>query len=204
MYPVAFEADYVEKRSRATTFFRFLLTIPWFFVAILWGLGAMLATFCAWFAIVVTGRYPQGLYAFNAKALRFYTRVDAFQHLLTDVFPPFNGDEDPAYPIRLVIAPPKERYSRWKVLLRGLLMLPIIVVLYLIQLLQRTIGVLSWIVIVVIGRQPKGLFDVTKMCVAYQSRANAYQFLLTETYPPLSADDGAAPGPGQAAYAAAG
>jgi hypothetical protein len=46
----------------------------------------------AWFAILFTGRYPEGLYHFGSGVLRWNIRVDAYLLLLTDVYPPFSLD----------------------------------------------------------------------------------------------------------------
>lgn len=204
MYPVAFEADFVEQRSRLKTFFRLLLVLPWALVAIAWALGSLFATIGAWFAIVATGRYPQGLYEFNAKALRYLNRVNGFQHLMTDELPPFDGGEHPEYPVRLEIAPPRAEYSRLKALFRIILLIPIFVVLYVVDVGLRVIGFLAWATIVLIGREPRGLYDLLKWCVAYQARAASYHWLMTETYPPLSPDDDGAQPDGPAVVPAAG
>jgi len=65
-YPVTFEADYEEQRNRLTTFFRLILMIPVAIVLYVFGIVASIAIVIAWFAIVITGRYPQGLYSFVA------------------------------------------------------------------------------------------------------------------------------------------
>ena len=71
MYPVSFEADYAaEGRNRLTTFFRYIVAIPWLIVAYLYGIGASIVVTLAWFAMVFTGRYPQQLYDFNVGYLR--------------------------------------------------------------------------------------------------------------------------------------
>jgi hypothetical protein len=64
---VTFEADYVERRSRLTTFFRLLLVIPHLIVLYLWGIVAGIAVVIAWFALLFTARYPRGLYMFVAS-----------------------------------------------------------------------------------------------------------------------------------------
>ena len=84
MYPVRYEADYVEQQSRAITFFRAILVIPWYIVGSIYAIAAFVVAFLAWFAIVFTGRYPEGLYNFNAGFLRMASRVNAFNYLLTD------------------------------------------------------------------------------------------------------------------------
>ena len=83
-YPVTFEADYAEQRSRLTTFFRLILLIPVAIVLYVFGIVASIAIVIAWFAIVITGRYPQGLYSFVADFNRFIARVTAYAVLLTD------------------------------------------------------------------------------------------------------------------------
>jgi ABC-type sugar transport system permease subunit len=204
MYPVAFEADFVERRSRLSSFFRGLISIPWMIVAVFWGLAALVCSVIAWFAIVATGRYPDGLYNVVAQASRYIARVNAFQHLMTDELPPFDGGEHPEYPIRLVIAAPAAHYSRAKTFFRGILMIPVMIVLYLMLLLARTIAVLSWFTILAIGRQPAGLFGVTKTAIAYQARAQTFELLLTEEFPPLSADDNGSSAQSSPGFAAAG
>ena len=67
----------------------------------MYGIVAFIAVVIAWFAIVITGRYPQGLYDFVAGFTRFLTRVIAYAALLCDPYPPFGGAADPAYPVRL-------------------------------------------------------------------------------------------------------
>ena len=44
-----------------------------------YGIVASIAIVIAWFAIVITGRYPQGLYNFVAGFNRFITRVTAYR-----------------------------------------------------------------------------------------------------------------------------
>lgn len=190
MYPVAYEADYTEKHSRLTTFFRGLVTIPWLLVGIFWGLGALVCTVGAWFAIVFTGRYPAGLYAFNAKAHRYAARVNGFHSLLTDAWPPFDGDDHPDYPVRLVIPAPLEQYSRAKTAFRIILMIPVMVMVYLFNLLLSIILIVTWVVVVITGKEPKGLFDLLKLSLTYIARAGVYYGLLTEQFPPVSSDDG--------------
>ena len=44
-----------------------------------------------WFALLFTGRYPQGMYDFVAGALRYQTRVYGYA-ACSDQYPPFSGD----------------------------------------------------------------------------------------------------------------
>ena len=196
-YPVGFQAAYREQQSRLTTFFRLLLAIPWMLVSIIWGLLAFIGVIVGWFAIVFTGSYPAFAYDWVAKYLHFYTRFTAWVWLLTDEFPPFDGDAHPEYPVRLAVpTQPLNPYTRWKTLLRIFLIIPVAILVWLFSILVELVGIVAWLVIVFTGKFPKGLWDVQKMGVAYMSLANAYHLLVTETYPPITPeDDGVAPAP---------
>ena len=98
-YPVTFEADYVERRSRLTAFFRLILAIPLFIWLYIYGdRRAAIVLVIAWFAIVITGRYPRGLYDFVAGFTRFITRVTAYTALLCDPYPPSAAPPTPPIP----------------------------------------------------------------------------------------------------------
>jgi hypothetical protein len=184
-YPVTFEADYVEQRSRLTAFFRLILMIPvaiWLYV---YGIVASIAIVIAWFAIVITGRYPRGLYDFVAGFTRFLTRVTAYAALLCDPYPAFGGAPDPSYPVRIDFTGPLERYSRLKTAFRIILAIPIVILRYVMGLLLEIGAFAAWVVIVVTGRMPRGLFDLMVLANSYTARSDAYLYLLTETYPPF-------------------
>ncbi|HST38827.1 MAG TPA: DUF4389 domain-containing protein [Conexibacter sp.] len=203
-YPVLFQADYREEQSRLTTFFRIIVAIPWMLMSIVWGLAALVGVVVGWFSIVFTGRYPEFAYDLVTKALRFGTRFNAWYWLMTDVWPPFDGDDHPEYPVRLLVPERQEQYSRVKTLFRIILVIPVLIMIYLFNILIQIVGLLLWVVIVITGKAPKGLWDVQKMGVAYVQRGNAYHLLVTESYPPLSADDGDAAVPPAPAAPAAG
>jgi uncharacterized protein DUF4389 len=78
------------ERNRLTTFFRGLLVIPHLIVLSLFGIVASLALIAAWFAVLFTGRWPDGLKQFVLGFFRWQFRVTAYYLLLTDVYPPFD------------------------------------------------------------------------------------------------------------------
>lgn len=194
-YPVAFTADYVERRSRLSVFFRLLLLIPLLIVAAVYGLLATVVIVLAWFAIVVSGDYPGGMYDFVAGYTRFVARVTGFGSLICDPYPPFWGTDDPGYPVRVEFQGPLDPYSRLKTLFRIVLMIPLVILRWVIAVLLELFSIAAWFVIVISGRLPRGMFDVMSMATSYIVRSDAYIFLLTETYPPLEGGvTGPAPG----------
>lgn len=184
-YPVTFEADYVERRSRLTVFFRLLLVIPVAIVLYVFAVIAGVAVVIAWFAIVLTGHYPQSLYKFVADYVRLQARVTAYVALLCDPYPPFSGSDDPTYPVRMSFAGPLDHYSRLKTLFRVIIAIPVMVLRYVMGLLLEIGSLAAWVVIVITGKMPKGLHDLMVLANSYTARSDAYLCLLTETYPPF-------------------
>ena len=91
---VHLEIDYpnVERDlNRWLPLVKWLLAIPHYIVlAVLW-IGVVVAVVIAWFAILVTGRYPQALFDYVVGVGRWSLRVSAYAFLLvTDRYPPFS------------------------------------------------------------------------------------------------------------------
>ena len=184
-YPATFEADYVERRNRLSAFFRLILVIPQAIFIYIYGLIAAVAVLIAWVVIVLTGSYPAGLYGFVAGFNRSLARVTAYAALLCDPYPPFGGPADGAYPVRMEFAGPLPRYSRAKTFFRLILAIPILILRYVMNIMLEIGAVAAWVVVVITGRMPRGLFDLMVLANSYMARSDAYLLLLSETYPPF-------------------
>ena len=187
-YPVSFEVDYVEPRNRLTAFFRLLLAIPVFIWLYLYGLVAAIVAIGAWFAIVFTGRFPAGMYKFLADFIEVEVTATAYAVLLSEPYPPFLASSKPDYPVRMYFAGPLPQYSRAKTFFRLLLAIPIMIMRYVAQIMLEVCAFAAWIVAVITGGLPRGLFDPMVLANSYIARSDAYLFLLTETYPPFQDD----------------
>lgn len=86
---VDFEPE-LEGRNRLTTFFRFILVIPHVIALFFVGIAAMVAWIVGFFAVLFTGRWPEGLREFVVGFMRWSLRVTAYHLLLTDEYPPFS------------------------------------------------------------------------------------------------------------------
>jgi hypothetical protein len=61
MYSVRFSVDYPERPlDRLTTLLRIFVAIPHYIVLVFLDIAALVVVIVAWFAILFTGRYPQG------------------------------------------------------------------------------------------------------------------------------------------------
>jgi hypothetical protein len=83
----------LEDRNRLTTFFRLVLVIPHVLVLALLSLAALIVLVVAAFAVLFTGRWPDGLRAFVVGTARWSLRVEAYLLLLVDDYPPFAFDD---------------------------------------------------------------------------------------------------------------
>jgi hypothetical protein len=180
-----------------------IVAIPWQIVQYLYSIVAFICAFIAWFAIVFTGRYPEGLYNFNAGFLRMSTRVNGFYYLLNDEYPPFGGEEAPNYPIRVGVPEPLGMYDRLKTGLRLLFGIPVYLLAIVQSLILSVCAIIGWFTILFTGKLSEGLFNPMRSANAYLTRAAAYFLLMTEDWPPFSMDEGAAAPAGQISQEAA-
>lgn len=83
-------APQLESRNRLTVGFRFLLVIPQLIVLALLGIAEAVVLLIAFFAVLFTGHWPDGLRQFTVGVLRWWLRVETYLLLLTDAYPPFS------------------------------------------------------------------------------------------------------------------
>ncbi len=90
--PTRFSVEYPERLSRLLIFVKWLLAIPHYIVLVFLVLAAFLGSIVGFFAVLFTGRWPEGLRDFIIGVHRWGYRVQAYAYLLTDVYPPFRLD----------------------------------------------------------------------------------------------------------------
>ena len=85
VYPKA-ESDL----NRFLPLIKWFLAIPHYVLLIFLGIAALVVTIIAWFAIIITGRYPEGMFRFVVGVSRWSYRVGGYAwYLVTDRYPPF-------------------------------------------------------------------------------------------------------------------
>ena len=211
-YPVRVEGRLEPGLSRGLWLVKWLLLVPHVIVLVFLWIAFVVLTVIAWFAILITGRYPPAIFRFNLGVFRWTWRVSYYGYsaLGTDRYPPFTLADVPNYPARLDIAYP-EHLSRGLVLVKSwLLAIPhyLIVAFFI-----GGTGTVAWrysettnvnidgglvallvlfagIALLVRGNYPQGIFDAVLGMDRWAIRVAAYAALMTDAYPPFRLDQG--------------
>jgi hypothetical protein len=210
-YPVRVNARLDPKLSRWLWLLKWLLAIPhWIVLFFLW-IAYFVVTIIAFFAILITGRYPRALFDFNLGVLRWSWRVSYYTYsaLGTDRYPPFSLEEKPDYPAHLDIDYP-QRLSRGLVLVKWwLLAIPHYIIIGLFAGSEvwggtwtnrwewtwggGLIGIMVLIAAVILlftDRYPQTIYDFVIGMNRWVLRVVAYATLMTDAYPPFRLDMG--------------
>ena len=82
--------DAERELNRWLPLVKWFLAIPHYVVLLFLWLAGLVCVILAWFAILFTGRYPEGLFEFVVGVIRWDNRVLGYAFLLvTDEYPPF-------------------------------------------------------------------------------------------------------------------
>ena len=199
----------LDGRERLTTAFRFLLALPHLILVggpiaavLTWNRGAQdgltygwsagggvlgvvaaVIAVIAWFAIVFTGRYPQGLWDLVAYYLRWRVRVMAYAALLRDEYPPFG---DGLYPVELELPSPEEPRDRLTVGFRPILAIPQLIAIWILGIAWALATIFAWFAILFTGRYPRRLYWFAVGAMRWTTRVEAYVLLLRDEYPPFT------------------
>jgi hypothetical protein len=83
--------DVARDLNRWLPLLKWFLAIPHYVVLIFLDIAAVVVLIVAWFAILFTGRYPRGIFAFVEGVIRWHNRVVGYAlTLVTDRYPPFS------------------------------------------------------------------------------------------------------------------
>ncbi|MFJ4677179.1 DUF4389 domain-containing protein [Kitasatospora sp. NPDC088783] len=168
-------------QNRLTVLLRLLLLVPQYVVLWLLSIVAFVVVVIGWFGALFAGRLPRFAVGWLSGYLAYDTRVYASTLLITDRYPPFRFDA-PDYPVRIELRAGGP-LNRLAVFFRLLLAIPAGIVQGLLQSGWWAVSFISWLVVLVLGRMPRALFEATAAVLRYRMRFEAYLMMLTAAYP---------------------
>jgi hypothetical protein len=188
-YPVQVDAERQDEYNRFLPLVKWLLAIPHYFVLFFLFIGVLFVKIIAFFAVLITGRYPEGLFNFVTGVLRWAWNVNAYVYLLTDRYPPFALDQDPTYPAQLTIDYPAEGVNRWRPLVHWILIIPYAIVAGVLSWLAGIVALVGVFVILFTKALPEGMFKLILIPYRWQNRSAAYTLFMVTRYPPFEWDE---------------
>ncbi|HET9169648.1 MAG TPA: DUF4389 domain-containing protein [Actinospica sp.] len=209
-YPVRVQGDPDEPLSRWLWLVKWLLAIPHYIVLWFLWIAYLVLSLVALVSIVITRRYPRGIFDFNVGVLRWSWRVAFYSYgvLGTDRYPPFSLREEPGYPARLEVdypgelSPGKALVKWWLLAIPHYLVVGVLVGGLHVGLSWSDAGLVGVLMLIAgvallfTGRYPRDVFDLAMGANRWALRVCGYASLMTDEYPPFRLDlGGREPGP---------
>jgi hypothetical protein len=88
--PVRNDISYEAPANRLTNGLRLIWIIPAAVIYLVLSIAAGVVVLISWFAIVITGKQPRGMWDFVLKVTRYAMQTQAYGHLMTDTYPKYD------------------------------------------------------------------------------------------------------------------
>jgi len=172
-----------------TFFGGFYIILPHIIPLIFVSLASVFVNMIAFWAILFTGKFPQGLFDFQLNVQRWNLRLSARIFNLTDGYPAFGLNHKDLNVVIEMERP--ENSNRLSVLARtffGLfyVLIPHAFCLFFLQIAQLFVNQIGFWVILITGKYPEGMHSFMVGVLRWSFRVNAYMGFLTDVYPPFS------------------
>ena len=200
-YPVQLSVDYQASRNRLSVLLRIILAIPILVVSAFIGgyfdtgspelneallpisvggilfIGPLLM-------IVFRKKYPRWWFDWNLELSRFTARIESFLLVLRDEYP--STDEEQSVHLQIEYPNAETDLNRILPIFKWLLAIPHYIILIVLGVLAILVTIVAWLLILVTGRYPQGMFEFVVGVMRWSYRVGAYAFLLTtDRYPPF-------------------
>jgi hypothetical protein len=90
--PAHYSVEASPRLSRGLIFVKWLLAIPHYIVLLFLFIAVYVVVIVAFFAVLITGKWPESLRTFVIGVMRWANRVSIYTFLMTDSYPPFSLD----------------------------------------------------------------------------------------------------------------
>ncbi len=187
------QSSYSRGELLLRTFLGWLyIYIPHGFLLLFLGLWGAFLHFVAFWVILITGTYPEPMFRYQVKLLRWNLRVNARIYNLVDGYPVFGLDgEEERTGLEI---PYPDKVNRGLTLLRFLFGLLYVGIPHGFILIFRGLFVgilqfLAWWMVLITAEYPRGFHDWSVGLIRWELRVNLYLLFMTDTYPPFTGDE---------------
>jgi ABC-type multidrug transport system fused ATPase/permease subunit len=190
-YPATFSFDPPDKVANWRPLVNWLLAIPHYIVLYALQVVSRVVGVISWFAIVFTGRLPEGLANVQVMYLRYSLRTSTFVAFLREEYPPFGFATTTSDPgddrrTRVEVQPQLADRNRLTALFRIVLVIPQLIVLAILSVASAVATFIAVFAVLFTGRWPAGMRGFVLKVLGWSLRLNVYFLLLTDVYPPFA------------------
>jgi len=203
-HPVQLSIMHADRYSRGLAvlgvpllYGRIIALIPVFIVLVVIGIVAFIAAWILQFAVLFTGKYPEGGHTFVSGYLRLSVRANAWAFGLTDKYPGFSmaasqPESTSPHTVQVSVARADE-YSRGLAFLGCILLIgrivaliPVIFVLYFLRIAAFIAAWALQFAVLFTGKYPEGGHTFVSGYIRLSLRNEAWLLGLTDKYPGFS------------------
>ncbi len=172
-----------------TIFGGFYIALPHALVLIFLLIWSSLLNFISFWAILITGKYPEKMFNYQLNLQRWSLRVNARLQNLSDGYPAFGLSASDSNIIIELERP--EKSNRVTVLLRAIfgflyVLLPHAFCLIFLLLGASFVRLIAFWAVLITGKYPKGMHNYMLGLLRWQYRISIYMGYMTDVYPPFS------------------
>jgi len=189
-YGVKHQETYSRGELLLRTFFGgFYIALPHALILIFLLLWSSLLNFVTFWAILITGKYPEVMFNYQLNLQKWGLRLNARLQNLSDGYPAFGLSATDSN-IMIEIERP-EKSNRGTVLLRAMfgflyVMLPHVFCLIFLSIGASFVRLIAFWVVLITGKYPKGMHDYMVGLLRWQYWISIYMGYMTDVYPPFS------------------
>lgn len=172
-----------------TLFGGFYIALPHAFLLIFLMLWSSLLNMITFWAILITGKFPESMFNYQLNLQRWGLRVSARLQNLSDGYPAFGLSSTDNNTMIELERP--EKSNRGTVLLRlmfgGLyVMLPHVICLIFVSIGAMFVRLIAFWAVLITGKYPLGMHNYMVGVMRWQYRISIYMGYMTDVYPPFS------------------
>ncbi len=189
-YGVRHQESYSRGELLLRTMFGGLyIALPHALVLIFLLLWSSLLNFVSFWAILITGKYPESMFNYQLNLQRWALRVNVRLQNLSDGYPAFGLSSNDSNIIIEIERPVKS--NRGTVLLRAMFGFLYVLIPHAFCLIFLLIGasfvrLIAFWAVLITGKYPKGMHDYMVGLLRWQYRISIYMGYMTDVYPPFS------------------